>query len=388
MIWTPVKKQQGLRLEIERGESKVAYFNLKNTKITAIAAAVPDDLEYTADYAEQFGMDYVKKFIQSTGIESRYTTHRLGVTASDLCFAAAEKILSELDYDRNKVDALIYIAAYRDYVSPSTACILQERLKLSDECVCYDVPLECSAYVYGLYLAAMHINSGCRTVLLLTGAADSQLPDTYTFQELPMLLGHAGTATLLEYDESAEPMYGLLRSIGRGASLIIAPYGGQRHPLKMMVEDLGLEKAVELHQKPYMEGMDVMRFSLTDVVRMVKDFKAHFQCDFEQYEIFACHQANKLIINSLIRKIRFPSERVPLTITEYANTSGASIPLTICHHYSGLTEKSSSGKCLACGFGIGLSLGIVSTKVDPARCFPIIKVRERYDDGLTYEKYN
>lgn len=366
----------------------MAFFHLGNTKITAIAASVPDDLEYTSHYAEQFGEDYVKKFAQSTGVESRYTTHRLGVTASDLCCAAAEKILTELEYDRSKIDALIFASAARDYYSPVTACILQDRLGLSDECVCYDVPLECSAYVYGLYQAAMHLNSGCRAVLLMTGLTEDQVPDTHVYQNFPMLLGHAGSATLIEYDENAEPIYGLLRSIGRGASTLVVPYGGQRHPLPMVAKDVGLEKAAELHNKSYMEGMDIMRFSLTDVVRMMKDFKEHFHCDFDQYEILACHQANKLIVDNFIRKIGFPADRVPLTITKYANTGGASIPLTICRHYGELADLSSTGKVLACGFGIGLSLGVVSVKIEPRGCFPIMKVKDRYDDGLTYEKYN
>lgn len=366
----------------------MAFFELKHAKISAIAAAVPDDLEYSASYITLFGEEYVKKFIRSTGVESRYTTHRLGVTASDLCFAAAEKILTELDYDRNRIDALIFAASDRDYSIPVTACVLQDRLKLSDECACYDVPLGCSAYVYGLYLAAMHIQAGCQAVLLMTGSAGDQLPASYVFQEIPMLMGHAGTATLIEYDEGAEPVYGLLRSIGRGMPTLVTPYGGQRHPLRMVAEDLGMEKAAELNNKLYMEGMDVMRFSLTDVVRMVEDFQTHFQCDFNQYEILACHQANELIVSNFVRKIGFPRERVPLTIKKYSNTGGASIPLTICHHYSGLAEKTCSGRVLTCGFGIGLSLGIVSVNVCPDKCFPMIKVGERYDDGLTYEKFN
>lgn len=366
----------------------MAFFNLKNVKISAIAAAVPDDLEYTADYTELFGEEYTKKFTFSTGVESRYTTHRLGVTASDLCFAAAEKILTELEYDRSKIDALIFASSERDYYIPVTACVLQDRLKLSDECICYDVPLGCSAYVYGLYLSAMHIQTGCRAVLLMTGSTGDQLPDSHIFREIPMLLGHAGSATLLEYDETAEPVYGLLRSIGRGMPTLVAPFGGQRHPLQMVAQDLGLEKAAELNNKLYMEGMDVMRFSLTDVVQLVEDFREHFQCDFSQYEILACHQANKLIVSNFIRKIRFPAERVPLTITEYSNTGGASIPLTICHHYSNLKKQNCTGDVLACGFGIGLSLGIVSVKVCPDKCFPLIKVRERYDDGLAYEKFH
>lgn len=365
----------------------MAYFSLENVGVKAVAAAVPDDVEYTTDYIPLFGENYVKKFIASTGVERRYASHRLGVTASDLCCASAEKILTELDYDRSKVDALIFASSSRDYSMPVTACILQDRLHLSEECMCYDVPLGCSAYVYGLYLAAMHIQAGCRSVLLLAGSAGDQLPEGYVPSEIPMLYGNGGSATLIEYDETAAPAYGLLRSIGRGIQMLVAPYGGQRHPFWMVAHDLGLQKAADLNNKQYMDGMDVMRFSLREVVQMVKDFKTHFDVDYDTCEILACHQANKLIISNLVRKIKFPIERVPLSIVGYGNTGCGSIPLAICEHYADKKKPEATGKLLAAGFGIGLSLGIVGLQVNPDNCFPILKVRERYDDGLGYDKF-
>ncbi len=365
----------------------MAYFNMNNAKIVAVAASVPDDVEYTTDYNDLFGEEHVRKFIMSTGVERRYASHRLGVTASDLCCAAAEKILTELNYDRSKIDALIFASSSRDYPMPVTACILQDRLGLSDECMCYDVPLGCSAYVYGLHLAAMHINSGCRSVLLLAGSAGDQLPEGYVPPEIPTLFGNGGSATLLERDENAAPVYGLLRSIGRDFQMLVSPYGGQRHPFWMMANELGLAKAAELNNKFYMEGMDVMRFSLKEVVQMIKDFNEHFQVNYDDCEILACHQANKLIITSLARKIKFPMDKIPLSIVGYGNTGCASIPLAICEHYSNKDISNDSGRILTCGFGIGLSLGIVGITVDPKNCFPVLKVRERYDDGITYEKF-
>ena len=269
----------------------MAYFNLRNAKIKAVAASVPDDVEYTTDYNDLFGEEHVRKFIMSTGVQRRFAAHRLGVTASDLCCYAAEKILTELNYDRSKVDALIFASSSRDYLQPVTATILQDRLGLSDECMCYDVPLGCSAYVYGLHLAAMHINAGCRSVLLLAGSTGEQLPDGYVPTEIPMLFGNGGSATLLEYDETAAPVYGLLRSIGRDFKMLASPFSGQRHPFWPMVQKFGYEKACAYRDMFHMEGMDVMRFSLKEVVTMINDFKERFACDYNEYEILACHQA-------------------------------------------------------------------------------------------------
>lgn len=365
----------------------MAYFDLKNARIAAVAATVPDDVEYTMDYAPLFGEEHVKKFLQSTGVKRRYAAHRLGVTASDLCCAAADRILTELDYDRSKIDALIFCSSSRDYSAPVTAGILQARLGLSDDCICYDVPLGCTAYVYGLHIAAMHINAGCRAVLLLAGSAGDMLPPDYVPTEIPMLYGNGGSATLLEYDEHAEPIYGLLRSIGRDFNILVEPYGGQRHPFWMLANELGLQKASELNHKHYMDGMEVMRFSLREVVQMVKDFNAHFEVDYDQFDIMACHQANALIVKNLARKIKFPKERIPLSIVDYGNTGCSSIPLALCEHYSKRNKALDTGRVLTCGFGIGLSLGIVAVTVDPSKCYPVFMVNERYDDGITYDKF-
>lgn len=365
----------------------MTYFCFDNVRIKAIASSVPDDVEYTTDYNELFGEDHVRKFIMSTGVKRRFTTHRLGVTASDLCYAAAEKIISELNYDRTKIDALIFASSSRDYLQPVTAGILQDRLGLTDDCMCYDVPLGCSAYVYGLYLAAMHINSGCRSVLLLAGSTGERLPENYVPNEIPMLFGNGGSATLMEYDETAPKTYGLLRSIGRDFRMLVSPYSGQRHPFWPMVTELGYQKACELRNKFYMEGMDVMRFSLKEVVSMVQDFKEHFNCNYDNIEILACHQANKLIISNLARKIKFPISKIPLSIVDFGNTGCASIPLAICEHYSNKDSSNDNGDILTCGFGIGLSLGIVGISVDPKTCYQLIKVKERYDDGINYSNF-
>ena len=107
-----------------------------------------------------------------------------------------------------------------------------------------------------------------------------------------------------------------------------------------------MAKAAELNNKHYMDGMEVMRFSLREVVQMVKDFKEHFNVDYDQYEILACHQANKLIVSNLARKIKFPIERIPLSIVGYGNTGCGSIPLAICEYYSNRDTAGDTGRLL------------------------------------------
>ena len=104
----------------------------------------------------------------------------------------------------------------------------------------------------------------------------------------------------------------------------------------------------------YLDGTGVMDFALNDTVDVVRNFLTGVGLQKDDIDLFACHQANKLIINSLADSLQVPKERVPFTAGEIGNESSASIPLV-------LTEKANEMKLnrtLCVGFGVGLSIGI------------------------------
>lgn len=125
-----------------------------HVKISAISAALPVHSYDTNELAGRV-MDEraLKRFIKSTGVKSRYLARR-GQTTSDLCYVAAEKLLSSKEIDRKEIDACIFISQTPDYKVPSTAIVLQERLGLNTECMSFDINLGCSGYVYGICMLA------------------------------------------------------------------------------------------------------------------------------------------------------------------------------------------------------------------------------------------
>ena len=140
-----------------------------NVRIKGIACAVPDYVVKTETYYEQFGMETVEKFIKMTGIRSRHIAIGEQCT-SDLCYAAAEKLLCHLNWDPATIGALIHITSTPDYKLPSTACVLQHRLSLNKDCAAFDINLGCSAYPYGIWLAASIMqNSNINRVVLTVG---------------------------------------------------------------------------------------------------------------------------------------------------------------------------------------------------------------------------
>jgi 3-oxoacyl-[acyl-carrier-protein] synthase-3 len=142
---------------------------LKNVEIKGIACAVPDHIVNNEDYYEVFGEDSVHKFINLTGVKTRHVAIDEQCT-SDLCYVASKSLMEKLNWEPSSIDALILITQTPDYAIPATACVLQYRLGLSEDCIAFDINLGCSAYVYGLWQAATMISTqNINRVLLLVG---------------------------------------------------------------------------------------------------------------------------------------------------------------------------------------------------------------------------
>ncbi len=343
---------------------------IKNVEIKGIACAVPEQIKKTEEYNGVFGEENVQKFIQMTGVKERHVALDVQCT-SDLCYAAAKELLRKLNWDRESVDALIFITQTPDYAVPATACVLQHRLGFSEACIAFDINLGCSAYVYGIWLASTMISAkNINRVLLLVG-------DTGNFGINPvdsataMIFGDGGSATVLEQSEGKELKY-FLNTKGSGYKSIIVPAGHARSRNKSILN------ASDFHLS--MNGAEIFTFTITDVPRTMKQFMSCYGIGAEDVDMYVFHQANQFILKHLAKKLRIPMEKVPLSIDRYGNTSGESIPITLVDAL-GNEESHETIKLLLCGFGIGLSWGGVYLEMDRSICLPMIYTNEYYKEG-------
>lgn len=355
----------------------MTFFLSEGVSIAAIRSAVPDNLVSVQDFEDVFGREAVEKFSKSTGIYQMYKALP-EQTASDLAYVATEQLLTDKAVDRSQIGALIFVTQSPDYRRPATACVLQKRLGLSEDCAAVDVGLGCSGFVYGLQLAeSMMASSDAPYALLLLGETASKLVDPHD-RSIAMMYGDAGAAVLLERNEEAR-FATLLRSDGDRFKSIILPAGGFRDMYpdhdRFLCSD-GIERSL---YDIFMDGTAVFSFSITDVPRALDDYFAKTETSPSDYDVFAFHQANHFIIRQLIRKLGIPKERVPLSLGEYGNTGGVSIPLTLCDAYAGTADDSM--RVLACGFGIGLSWGVTSFHLDASMLSPVIKTADYYQEG-------
>lgn len=337
----------------------MAFTEIKNVAIRGVAAAVPERKVYNKDFPK-LSDEQLQQYIKTVGvIERRCAIHDGSLCTSDLCHAAAEKLLGDLGWNLEEIGLLVFVSHTQDYKLPSTACILQARLGLSKEAMAFDVPLGCSGFVYGLGIVGSIVSQGTiKKALLLVGNTQSVYASPED-KSTALLFGDGGSAIALEFDPAQEDSIELhYQTDGAGYEALIVPDGGCRNPFNEHSADMeefdeGIRRS-RLHEK--MDGGAVFTFGLFSVPKSLNALMKQFGIDIESIDYLLLHQANKFMLDSIRKKLKLPEEKVPLNIDRFGNTSGASIPLLM------VTEmqeqlRNRKLKHLACGFGVGLSLG-------------------------------
>lgn len=346
-------------------------FFFKNLSITYIGSAVPKDVVNLYDFANLYGETTVKKIIDSTGI-SKIRVAPKDITTSDLCEAAFKKIQSENNLDVNSIDALIFVSQTPDYILPQTSNVLQNKLGLNQETVCFDIPLGCSGYIYGLLQAALLISSGCKKVLLLAGDTTTKLINSND-RTVSMVFGDAGTATIIE--RGINTLNVSVRSDGSGSDKLIVPAGGFRCTSNFETQKvIEVEKGVFRSKDDlYMDGLAIMNFAITEVPKMIHQTLVEVNWKPEDVGCFVLHQANAFMLNYLRKKMKLPIDKVPIAVDGYGNTGPASIPLLLCDKASELSYNNQLEKLVLCGFGVGLSWGSACLNLSSTKIYkPIV----------------
>lgn len=350
----------------------MALFSTHNVSVKGLSIAVPDKIYYNKDY------DFIPEserdlFIKTTGVVQRRMAV-IGRTASDLCVAAAEELLKKLNWSKESVELLIFVSQTRDYVLPSMSCITQDRLGLSKNCMAFDINLGCSGYVYGLSVISSMMSSGAFKRALLLAGDISTINTAYTDKSTFPLFGDAGTATAVEFSPG-NTWYFNLQTDGSGhEAIIIRDAGARNHgsPASFDMIEYG-EGIIHNRLQVELHGMEVFNFSLKEVAPNFKELMDYAGKKTEDTDYFIFHQANKLINESIRKKLKLPPEKVPMCIDEFGNTSSSSIPLAMLSRISGdLYAK--KNKLVLCGFGVGLSWGTMYFENEPFVCLPLIEV--------------
>lgn len=347
-----------------RGDSgQLLRAQLEGIRITGISAAVPAQTATVEDLAAVFGRQEAERLSALTGIAQRRIAGKL--CTSDLCLRSARVLLAESGVAPAEIQVLVLVTQTPDYLSPATACSLHASLGLPKSCGVLDVNLGCSGYVYGLWLAGSLMSAGkLRHGLLLVGDTTSRMISPQD-KNVAALFGDAGSATLLEFKRDHPPMTFCLGTDGRGFSCLINPAGGFRQPRDgtTAVRFQRKDGQIRSEEDLYMNGSEVFAFTIREVPPLIRAALEFANWRVEEVERFVFHQANRYMLDYLVKRSGLPAERVPLSLARYGNTSSATIPLTLVEHFADVSQRR-TGKFLLAGFGGGLSWGSAACELD------------------------
>ncbi|MFL5243289.1 MAG: 3-oxoacyl-ACP synthase III family protein [Gemmataceae bacterium] len=320
--------------------------SLTGVRIIGTGSYVPDAVVTNDHLHHRLGFDS-DWIVKRTGIMER--RHALAHQAtSDLCHEAAKRCLETARVNPKDIDLLILATFTPDMAFPSTACLVQDRLKLN--CPAIEVEAACAGFMYALITGAAYIVSGASDLALIIGGdCNSRVINPDDIKTYPLFGDGAGAVLLTR----GRPDQGLVSysmgADGSGGDLLSRPATGSRLPATPEILEKGL-------QYMHMDGRAVFRWAVAILCDTVQDVLKAAGLTSDQIDLFLPHQANIRIVNAALDVLHIPRSRVFNNLDRYGNTSAGSVPLALDEAVAEGRVKPDNLIILS-GFGAGLTWG-------------------------------
>lgn len=332
-------------------------------RIEAISYYLPETVLSNAELSAQFPEWSVEKIAKKTGINNRHIVSE-NQTSSDLAVAAGKKLISEYEVDPQSVDFLIVCTQSPDFLLPTTACLVQEGLKLGNHTGALDVNLGCSGYIYSLGLAKGLIESGqVSSVLLISTDTYSRFVNNDD-KSVRTIFGDGAAATLVTASGEQESILGInYGTDGSGARHLMTPGGGMANAERLNIEATAEARGLKSNGFDlYMNGAEVFNFTLRVVPDTIQKSLEKASASMADVDAFVFHQANKFMLDTIRKKVGIPPEKFVVQMADCGNTVSSSIPIALKLALDG-NEVEEGDLTLLAGFGVGLSWGSVLVRV-------------------------
>jgi 3-oxoacyl-[acyl-carrier-protein] synthase III len=319
---------------------------LTGVRVLATGSYVPDGVVTNDHLHERLGFDS-DWIVKRTGILER--RHALPHQAtSDLCYQAAERCIESAGVKKSDIDLLVLATFTPDMSFPSTACLVQDQLKLN--CPAFDLQAACAGFMYALITGATYVASGVSELALIIGGdANSRVVNPDDIKTYPLFGDGAGAVLLTRGRPDQGILSYSLGADGSGGDLLSRPACGSRLPPTPELLAKGLHFM-------YMDGRAVFRWAVAIMCDTIQDVMKHSGMTTDQVNLYLPHQANIRIVNAAIDVLKIPRTKVFNNLERYGNTSAGSIPLVLDEAMQEGRIKPNDLVVLS-GFGAGLAWG-------------------------------
>lgn len=288
-----------------------------------------EDLEKIVDTNDEW-------ITSRTGIKTRH--HCEKETHADMCLHAAKTAMERAGVHPEEIGACIVATISQDYIAPSAACLLQRDLGLANDTVCFDLNAACSGFLFAMHTMECMLAAGSKKYGLVVGGEYLSRYINWEDRSTCVLFGDGAGAVVVEWNEEYESIHAVLGCDGNDQILGITGSGFDTPP------------------HIYMDGQPVFKFAVTAVPWCIDQILKNNGRTVEDVDFFVFHQANSRIIDLAVKKYHIPEEKYYKNISEYGNTSAASIPIVLSE-LAELGKVGHGSRVLLVGFGGGLTWG-------------------------------
>ncbi len=326
--------------------------------IKALSYYLPSNSFSNEDINREHPEWAIDKIMSKTGIRNRFITSK-DEFASDMAIKVSNILFKEYEINRETIDFILYCTQSPDYLLPTTACILQDKLRLSRSAGALDFNLGCSGYVYGLALAKGLLFAGiAKNILFITSETYSKFINPND-KSNKTIFGDGATATIISTEGFAEINNFSLGTDGSGANNLIVKEGGTRFPNKTNITSLDTNNIMSNPSCLFMNGPEIFSFTSKAVPELVNDILIKNETKLDSIDLFIFHQANKFMLEHLRKKIGIQEENFYYYLENCGNTVSSTIPIAL---KEAINSKAiiNKKKVLLAGFGVGYSWGGVT----------------------------
>lgn len=325
----------------------------KKVGILGIGSYLPEkvltnsDLEKIVDTSDEW-------ITTRTGIRERRIAGD-NVATSDLAVESAKRALEDAGLKPDDIPLVIVATITGDYQFPSTACIVQHKLRIKNA-VAFDISAACSGFIYAIEIARQFILSGKYNKALVIGAEKMSSVIDWTDRNICVLLGDGAGSCVLGEVEDDRGIIGTDMAVdGQYAKLIYVPAGGSAMPATM-------ESVQKRLHSMKMEGREVYKHAVLIMYRTCLDILRKYNLRIEDIDWVIPHQANIRIIEAIAERLGIPMSKVYTNVDRYGNMSAASIPVALDEAIKdGYVKKGQ--RILLVAFGAGLTWGSCILKI-------------------------
>ncbi len=323
----------------------------------------PDRAYTNEDLSKIFPEYDFSKFETKVGIKKRYW-----VSESETALDLAEKVCLKLfqHVDRDSVDFIIYCTQSPEYILPTTACILQQRLGLNNSVGAYDFNLGCSGYIYGLSMAKGLIESKqAKNVLFVTAETYSKYINPGD-KSNKGIFGDAATASMVSFHDDKNNIENFLFGTdGFGYDKLIIKNGAAKNKVKSTskVKEYGSGNKYTDNDL-YMDGPEIFNFTSEVIPNFTQNLLEKNDLQLQDCSLFIFHQANKFMLEFLRKKINAPKDIFYIDLEDGGNTVSCTIPIALKRWSDTYSGKFPVKNIILVGFGVGLSWGGTVINID------------------------